>query len=481
MLPRLIPGSLAVRLLVATAAAVAVAAVLVPGGPAVANPDGPTPSPNGTPSASPAAVPSGAPSGAPAVDAPTAEEVAAAEADAARTAASVGEVRARLAAAQARLDAATITAARAAEEFNGARWRLRQAREEAWQAARQADRAGAEADRQRTIFGESLVSSYRSAPELRALTAIARSDGIETLIERSSAMRIGQDAMGARQEDLAAAEALAERAAARAAATKVAAGQASERARSALGRAREAQRAATALAAGVAAERSALIARWAQLRGISVELAARRQEALEADAPDGAPDGPGQGGADQQGGGAPDPDSAGDPSGPNPQSGPSPQPGPAPSPAPAPDPAPAPAPAAPPVTPPVTGPPPQAAGAAQRAIAFARRQLGERYVLGAAGPDRWDCSGLTMMAWARGGRALPHYSVAQYQQSTPIGRSQLRPGDLLFWGSSRSSSSIYHVALYVGDGMMIHAPRPGRTVEEVPIDYWIWPNFFARP
>jgi cell wall-associated NlpC family hydrolase len=86
-----------------------------------------------------------------------------------------------------------------------------------------------------------------------------------------------------------------------------------------------------------------------------------------------------------------------------------------------------------------------------------------------------------MGAWAAGGRSLPHYSVAQYQQSTPIRSSQLRPGDLVFWGSGGSPSSIYHVALYVGGGQIIHAPRTGRPVSQESMYYWIAPTFFARP
>ena len=86
-----------------------------------------------------------------------------------------------------------------------------------------------------------------------------------------------------------------------------------------------------------------------------------------------------------------------------------------------------------------------------------------------------------MGAWRAGGISLPHYSVAQYAQSTPISQSSLQPGDLVFWGSSSSPSSIYHVALYVGNGMIIQAPRTGRDVEEVSMYYWIPPNFFARP
>ena len=85
-----------------------------------------------------------------------------------------------------------------------------------------------------------------------------------------------------------------------------------------------------------------------------------------------------------------------------------------------------------------------------------------------------------MMAWQAGGKSLPHYSVAQYHASTPITLAELQPGDLLFW-SDGGASSIYHVAIYTGNGMMIHAPRPGKTVEEVSMYYWITPNYFARP
>jgi cell wall-associated NlpC family hydrolase len=115
------------------------------------------------------------------------------------------------------------------------------------------------------------------------------------------------------------------------------------------------------------------------------------------------------------------------------------------------------------------------------AIGFARAQLGEPYRWGAAGPDAWDCSGLTMGAWRAGGRALPHYSVAQYEQSTPISSGDLRPGDLVFWGSSDDPSSIFHVALYIGGGQIIHAPRTGEPVQVASLYYWTPPNFFARP
>jgi cell wall-associated NlpC family hydrolase len=114
-------------------------------------------------------------------------------------------------------------------------------------------------------------------------------------------------------------------------------------------------------------------------------------------------------------------------------------------------------------------------------IAFAKAQLGKPYKYGAAGPNAWDCSGLTAAAWASGGTSLPHYSVAQYTQSTKISAAQLQPGDLVFWGSSSNPSSIYHVALYIGDGQIIHAPRTGRDVSQESMYYWRTPNFYARP
>ena len=93
--------------------------------------------------------------------------------------------------------------------------------------------------------------------------------------------------------------------------------------------------------------------------------------------------------------------------------------------------------------------------------------------LGLLGPHR-GCLG-------KGGKYLPHYSVAQFTGSTRITAAQLAPGDLVFWGSSSNPSSIYHVGLYVGDGQMIHAPRTGRPVVKESIYSWTTPNFFARP
>jgi cell wall-associated NlpC family hydrolase len=97
-----------------------------------------------------------------------------------------------------------------------------------------------------------------------------------------------------------------------------------------------------------------------------------------------------------------------------------------------------------------------------------------------SGPSSFDCSGLTMMAWRAGGKSLPHYSAAQYSASTPISRAALRPGDLVFWGSS-TAIRIHHVALYLGGGQILHAPRTGQPVRMDSIDYWIAPTIFRSP
>lgn len=121
-------------------------------------------------------------------------------------------------------------------------------------------------------------------------------------------------------------------------------------------------------------------------------------------------------------------------------------------------------------------------GGVSAVIAYAKAQLGEPYVWAAAGPDEWDCSGLTMKAWRKAGVSLPHYSVAQYEQTRHISADELRAGDLIFWADDPGNpGTIFHVALYIGGGQMIHAPRPGRPVTIDSVYYWKDPTFYGRP
>ncbi|HZD74239.1 MAG TPA: NlpC/P60 family protein [Actinomycetota bacterium] len=103
--------------------------------------------------------------------------------------------------------------------------------------------------------------------------------------------------------------------------------------------------------------------------------------------------------------------------------------------------------------------------AAEQAIAFAKAQLGEPYQWGATGPDSWDCSGLTMMAYQSAGVSIPRTSREQWTFGTHIdSMADLLPGDLVFFASGSDPSTIHHVGLYIGDGEMIHAPHTGDVV-----------------
>jgi cell wall-associated NlpC family hydrolase len=119
----------------------------------------------------------------------------------------------------------------------------------------------------------------------------------------------------------------------------------------------------------------------------------------------------------------------------------------------------------------VTGGPRPAGTPAQgrTALAYAKRQLGKPYEWGADGPNSFDCSGLTMQAWASAGIGIDHYSVAQYGEGNHVSRANLRAGDLVFFAYDTSDpSTIHHVGIYSGNGMMINAPHTGANVRYDP-------------
>jgi cell wall-associated NlpC family hydrolase len=96
------------------------------------------------------------------------------------------------------------------------------------------------------------------------------------------------------------------------------------------------------------------------------------------------------------------------------------------------------------------------------ALKFALQQIGDIYVWAGAGPTRWDCSGLTMRAFQKAGVSLPHHSGSQFKYGKRVAYSNLKPGDLLFFGKP-----ISHVSIYMGGGKMVQAPRAGKRVEVV--------------
>ena len=104
---------------------------------------------------------------------------------------------------------------------------------------------------------------------------------------------------------------------------------------------------------------------------------------------------------------------------------------------------------------------PVGSGKGSTALAFAERQIGKPYRFGATGPGAYDCSGLTWAAWRAAGVSLSRTSQSQFQDGVPVSRSDLRPGDLVFFYGSNPG----HVAIYAGNGVVVHAPNPRSVVE----------------
>ncbi|GAA4080795.1 hypothetical protein GCM10023066_10120 [Nocardioides kongjuensis] len=402
------------------AALVLTAVVCVPG--AQADPTPPTPVVPGAPSAA---------------DVQAAQDRAGAAED------DVAAIQQRLADAAAELDGATIRAAQASEAWNGARWAAHTARAAERRAIADSTAAAQALAEHEDAFRDAVITAQGMGLELSLVEAIVDADGVDALLEQTSANEHVQALFDQRRDEYLAASTAATEAADAAAAASAEADRALADARTARDRARAAAREAETVTARIESRRSRLVKRLARLQGVSIAVARAHQAAVDAEA---AAKAAADAKAAKEAKEAKEAEAAkggkGD------------------APTPATDPAPA--------------------DGAQAAIAFARAQLGEPYRWGAAGPAAWDCSGLVEKAWAAGGKSLPHYSVAQYEQSTPITRDQLRPGDLVFW-SDGGPGAIFHVALYVGGGQIIHAPRTGRPVSLESIDYWRTPDLYARP
>ncbi|WP_371527692.1 NlpC/P60 family protein [Streptomyces sp. NBC_01283] len=103
---------------------------------------------------------------------------------------------------------------------------------------------------------------------------------------------------------------------------------------------------------------------------------------------------------------------------------------------------------------------------AAKVINFAEAQIGKPYVWGATGPDSYDCSGLTQDAWKAAGISLPRTTWDQVKVGTTVKTADAKPGDLVFF-----YDDISHVGIYIGDGKMIHAPKPGANVRVESIYY----------
>ncbi len=422
---------------------------------------------------------------------PSRDEVARAQQRATDKARDVGAIKASLLLANQRLEAAAVEAERASEAYNGAMWRLEEARQELADARAEAARARRTVEKQRDAIGRLVARSYQSGGQLNAITAFVDADGPESVMDQYATFQGVSSSLQADYDRFAASETIAQGFEQRAEEASAKAKRLADEARAAKEEATSAAAAAQTAAAQIADEKDRLIRELARAQDISVSLARQRQEALEeiarkraeararAEAAEAArqqalEDARRRAEARRESrrearkqARAEAARQAREKSRAQQSDTPKPTPPPPASPPPAP-------------APPPPSSPPSGSGGADRAIAFARSQLGDPYVWGAAGPDAWDCSGLMLQAWAQAGVSLPHYSVAQYYAGTPISASDLRPGDLVFWGTTSSPGSIHHVAMYLGGGMIIHAPRTGRPVSIDSMYYWIPPNFFAR-
>ncbi len=405
---------------------------------------------------------------------PTQAQVDRARADVASKKQSVAQLESALAAATARMEAASMAAESAAEEYNGAMWRLAEARKATHQAQQAATAAAASVERQRAGIVTLVTDSYQNGTELNTATAMMSDEGPRGLMNRYAVVASAGDSMEARYEAFRTASAQAKKYAAKAADAQKHQQSLTAEAKKLAVVAGQAASAAGAAANQISNQKQQLIQALAKAENISIGLATQRHEALEkiarqkaaaaakakeaalqaalqkeaqkakAKAKNAKPSASSTSGSSSSGGsssGLPAPTSA---------------------------------------PPPVINPAPNQKVAVQRAIAYAKAQLGRPYQWGAAGPGTFDCSGLTMQAWARGGVSLPHYSVAQFAQSTRISMADAKPGDLLFWSNNGSPSGIHHVALYLGGGQFIEAPHTGANVRYNSIYTW-YPDFVARP
>ncbi len=360
-------------------------------------------------------------------------------------AAQVAAAERRLAAARAAEQELNVQAEVAVERYDGAVLRRQQAEAVAGTAAAASVRARADRRAAADAAGQLAAEQYRTGlpTGLAGLGGLVQAQNLQAAISGRAALRAVTDRT--RRVVDSATDSATEAAATAAAAARAAT--AAQRAAAAVAQAQ--QQVADRLAAqrvelaALDAQHTTLLAQLAAAEQVSVDLAARREQALAAAAAQAAAEAARQAAlaaaAPAQSGNPADSDSA-----------------------------------------PGTARPrgPVDPGAA---VSFARAQLGLPYVWGGVGPGSFDCSGLTMRAWQRAGIDLPHHAADQYAHSRPLAYRQLRPGDLVFWSHNGSPQDIYHVALYIGDDRMIEAPRTGTFIKVASL--WIMgvPNYYARP
>ncbi|SDP69162.1 Cell wall-associated hydrolase, NlpC family [Pedococcus dokdonensis] len=391
---------------------------------------------------------------------PSKSQVARAKTAVTTTSSEIASLDAQYVSASARLAQVQDRAAAAAEAYNGARYELDKRSAETVAAKQRAARAQDIADAAGLQVRRYAASVYQQGGNLGELDAYLSSTGPQDLMDRATALEAVSDARTQSLQKAGAASIVADtmrKQAAQAEAAQLKAAQVAQAARNA---AQAQADQAKAAAAQIQQQQSALTTRLASLRKTSVKLEKQRQDGLAAAAAaraaaaeaarqaqlaaeraqaartaaakKAAREAAAEAARQKAAAEAAEAAAAANHPRPRPQ----------------------------PTEPPP--PPPSTNGGVSAVLAYARAQLGKPYQWGGDGPDTFDCSGLTMRAWQRAGVNLSHYTGAQWGETARVAISDLRAGDLVFFGSSGANS--HHVGLYVGGGQMIEAPYTGANV-----------------
>ncbi|QIK84401.1 NlpC/P60 family protein [Sanguibacter sp. HDW7] len=455
-----------------------------------------------------------------ALAAPEDDGVASARASEAAVAGSVADIEVELARLSTVADTAWALSATAGERYVTAQVALESAQDAAAAADTKLAAAVKTMDASRQILAGIAIERYRSGGAIQNLEAVLTADGITDVVRRTSSLRaVGDVADAAVQQyraDALVADVLRADAAAAVASAQTAADEA-EDARTETDRLTAAAQTAVDSASS---RRDTLITQLAAARSTTVEAERARQDRIDRDREQQRED---QAESDREPADRPstptsDPTTR-PPSNPptttptvtpteEPSNEPTTPPTQRPTPTTPPTVDPTPTPTQEPTTEPTTTPPTQrptptpeptkpptvdppglgqgtAVGTAaqgRKAVEWARTQIGKMYGWGTTGPNTYDCSGLTMRAWEAAGVGITRTSRSQYVRVKKIKYSQMRPGDLIFWANDTSDpSTIRHVAMYTGGGMMIEAARPGIPVREVPVRYAETMAYAGRP
>ena len=391
-------------------------------------------------------------------------DIAAAQASVADAAATVAQLDAVVVQLEnARADAENA-ALLAADLYSQAKDDAERAQRQSVAASARADDAAAALDSARSDLSAIAMEAYRSGGSMTSIEAILGAEGFDDVIARSEDYGRAAAEVDSVVQKVRAVEVVADTMSDLAADAAQQAADAADAAAVALTKAQDSQRVAEQAVADAASTHEDALARLAQLQNTTVQLERQRQaglaaqraqrdrEALAAAVAAAEQDGAGQSNSGSTAGTSGGSNSGSSTTGSS-TTGSS-------------------------TTPPPTTPPPPAetsggwstsAAQGQGAANFALTLMGADYLLGGNGPA-YDCSGITYAAWRSQGVTLPRSSGTQYWAVTHVPLSQMRPGDLVFYGTNRSTSAIYHVAIYVGNGMVAEATKPGDLSQVRPYD-----------